>query len=281
MSWRVVARKEFSDAVRSLVFWIVSGLFIAFGLLVVGSYVAFEDEMTTAGAQAGTALDAMLFVLTPVTLFAPLIALLVGYKAIVGEHESGSLRVLLSLPHTRWDVMFGKLLGRTAVVVIPVALAFVVMGALISIAIEPVSPVEYLVLLAVSIVFVAAFVAIAVAISGLTKRSTVAGAGVFGLYALFLVFWDVIELGLLYLFEGSINPGPNPPHWYHLVDMIAPNGAYMTAMQGLLPGTDIYAGMFPENPPLYLSEWAALTVLVAWLVIPFALGYWRFREADL
>lgn len=280
MSWQIVMRKEFSDAARSLVLWIISVIFILFSLLLVGSYIAFEEEFGPPGADPGTSLDAMVFVLSPIALVAPIIALVVGYKAIVGEREAGSLKVLLSLPHTRWDVMFGKLVGRTLVVAIPLVVALIVMGGLITVFVDPIGVGNYLIILALSIILAAVFVAIAVAISGATKSSTVAGAAMFGVYLLFLVFWDILELGLLYLVEGTINVGQNPPGWFLFMDMLSPDGAYLAAARGLMPDVDLMAGM---NVPdvWYLSEWIALGLLLFWLVVPFAIGYLRFREADL
>lgn len=281
MSWRVVAKKEFNDAIRSLVLWIVSAVFVLFGVLLVGSYIIFEDAFSPPDADPGTALDAMVFVLSPIALVAPIIALMVGYKAIVGERESGSLKVLLSLPHTRWDVMFGKLVGRSLVVTVPLLAALIVMGILVSIFIEPIGPVTYGIVLVLSILFAMTFVAIAIAISGATSNSTIAGAAMFGVYVLFLLFWDLIDLGLLYLVEGRLTPQPDPPGWYLFFDMLSPDGAYLIAAQGLLPEVDIYAGLFPDTVPWYLTEWVAITILFFWLVVPFAIGYYRFREDDL
>ncbi len=280
MSWQVIARKEFSDAMRSLVLWIVSAVFVAFSVLLVGSYIVFEGEFSPPDADPGTALDALVFVLSPIALIAPIIGLVVGYKAIVGERESGSLKALLSLPHTRWDVMFGKLVGRTMVVVIPLVVALVVMGGLITVFVDPVSILDFLIIFVLSVLLAAVFVAIAVAISGATSSSTIAGAAMFGIYLLFLLFWDLIDLGLLYIFEGRLTPGQNPPAWYFFFDMLSPDGAYIAAAQGFLPGVDIFAG---TNIPdvWYLSPWIALVVLLFWLVVPFVIGYQRFKEADL
>ncbi len=281
MNWLTIARKEFSDASRSLMLWIVSALFILFALVVMGAYIIFQEEFTPPDAEPGTAVDVFLFVLSPVGLFAPIIALLVGYKAIVGERESGSLKVLLSLPYTRLDVMIGKFIGRSMVMAVPLLLAFIILGGLILAFVGTFSVLDYVVIIILSLLFAAVFVSIAIAISSMTKSSTIAGAAMFGVYLVFLVFWDLFELALLYLIEGTVFPPDPIPHWFLFVDMLAPQGAYSNAVQGFLPGVDIYGGMFPENPPLYLSEWAALLVLIAWFAIPFFLAYVRFRGVDL
>lgn len=280
MTWQAIARKEISDASRSLVLWIVSGLFLLFALVIAGAFVILAD-IEGPGGEPATALDAMAFVISPVSLFAPIIALLVGYKAIVGERDSGSLKVLLALPHTRWDVMFGKLLGRTFVVAVPVALAFVVMGILFSVFIELVSVPEFVILFALSILFASAFVSIAIAISGAVKSSTVAAAAMFGVFAVFFILWDFLLLALHYLIEGEIFPIGPQPEWYLFVQLLAPDGAFTVAANGMLPNVDLYAGTLPGEVPLYLSEWAGILILLVWLVVPYALGYLRFRRVDL
>lgn len=282
MSWRAIARKEVSDASRSLVLWIVSALFLLFAVVVAGAFVVLSG-LEGPGSEPATALDAMVFIISPVSLFAPIIALLVGYKAIVGERDSGSLKVLLSLPHTRWDVMFGKLVGRTVVMAVPVAIAFLVMGLLISVFVEPVAIGEFMLLFVLSILFAAVFVSIAIAVSGAVRSSTVAAAAMFGVFATFFLLWDVLLFALNYAIEGQVfvSPMDGYPEWYLFVDMLSPNGAFTVAGQGMLPNVDLYAETFPSDVPLYLSEWAALVVLVAWLVVPYTLGYLRFRSVDL
>ncbi|MFP4590324.1 MAG: ABC transporter permease subunit [Halobacteriales archaeon] len=280
MSWTAVARKEVSDASRSLILWIVSALFLLFAVIIIGAFILVES-VAPAEATEASALDALAFVISPVSLFAPIIALLVGYKAIVGERDSGSLKVLLSLPHTRWDVMFGKLVGRSVVMAIPVLVAFVVMGLLITVFVEPIAIGEFLVLFVLSLLFATAFVAIAIAISGAVRSSTVAAAAMFGIFALFFLLWDVILLGLNYAIEGEVFPSTILPEWYLFVQMLAPNGAFNVAAQGMLPNVDLYAGRFPGEVPVYLSEWAGLGVMLLWLVVPFTIGYLRFRSVDL
>ena len=44
----------------------------------------------------------------------PLIALVLGYDAIVGEKERGSLELLLSMPITRFEILLGKFSGLAA-----------------------------------------------------------------------------------------------------------------------------------------------------------------------
>ena len=54
--------------------------------------------------------------LSSLTIFLlPLIALLLSYDAIVGEHERGTLALLLAYPVARWQVIVGKFLGHVTI----------------------------------------------------------------------------------------------------------------------------------------------------------------------
>src|SRR6185369_4501123 len=59
-----------------------------------------------------------------VTYLVPLIALLLGYDAIVGERERGSLELLLSMPITRFELLLGKFAGLAAALAVSTALGF-------------------------------------------------------------------------------------------------------------------------------------------------------------
>src|SRR5690606_32120430 len=48
-------------------------------------------------------------------LLVPLIALMLSFDAIVGEHERGTLALLLSYPVRRWQVVVGKVVGQTTI----------------------------------------------------------------------------------------------------------------------------------------------------------------------
>ena len=111
VTWRDVARKDFEDAARSKLLWGLIAVFVAFLVMsLLSAEELFPDAVTVDAATAlsGVAMLAQLFV--------PGIELVAGYMAVVGERRSGSLRVLLSYPFSRFDVVAGKLVGRSLVV---------------------------------------------------------------------------------------------------------------------------------------------------------------------
>jgi ABC-type Na+ efflux pump permease subunit len=68
------------------------------------------------GAVGADPLAIVVVSLTSLTIFLiPLIALLLSFDGIVGEHERGTLMLLLSYPLARWQVVVGKVLGQTVI----------------------------------------------------------------------------------------------------------------------------------------------------------------------
>jgi len=115
----------------------------------------------------------------------PLIALVIAYSAVTGERESGSLKLLLSLPHSRADVVFGKVAGRSAALSTAIIVGFVVPAVILALgplSLDIVSYVGYTLLVAL---LVSVFVAIAVGWSAAAPSQRIALGGAIGLYFLF------------------------------------------------------------------------------------------------
>ena len=105
-----IAGKEFRDRMRNRWVLAVALVFTVFSLAI--AYFG--------GAQQGTvgfrSIEFTIASLVSLVIYLiPLIALLLGFDAIVGERERGSLDLLLSLPITRIELLLGKYLGLAAV----------------------------------------------------------------------------------------------------------------------------------------------------------------------
>jgi ABC-2 type transport system permease protein len=276
MSWVVVARKDFEDAARSKMLWAITALFV----------------LTTAGGMyaAGVVLDqqraseALQWLGAPAAMIVPLAALVVAYLAIAGERESGSIKILLGLPHTRRDVVLGKLLGRATVVAVATVVAFLA-GAVVLLVQHGSLPVVEFALLGLNTLFFGlVFVGIAVGFSAMMATRSRAMAGAIGLFFLFQLIWDFVPLGVYYVVEGGMpTVTQGLPAWYFFVQMINPKNAYSTLSTHLVnPNTATQIEqMLGGDIPFYLQEWFLVVILLAWLVVPVALGYWRFQRVDL
>jgi ABC-2 type transport system permease protein len=319
VSWRVVAEKDFRDAVRSRWLWGLSLFFVAF---IAGSTALFY---TVVGSGDGAATSKDLFGLfagagflsfsyTGLLAFALVfIALITSYAAVVGERDSGTLKLLLSLPHSRRDVVVGKVLGRSGVVVAPVVLGFLVAAVVMVVAGVRVNFGTYLPQVLLTSLLGVVFVAVGVGLSASARTSRRATLTVFGLYFLFSVLWASVPSGVvslvnearkalgmetiaaatevkLQLFLKHLNPLRAYETLVAQVYFAAQSGSSQLppdVQARILKagfGTRVVIqeqGLFADSLPLYLSTGFMFVVLLAWGVVPPLLGFLAFDDADL
>ncbi|WP_247000521.1 ABC transporter permease subunit [Halosolutus gelatinilyticus] len=282
MSWAHIARKDFEDAVRSKVFWALSALTV----LIVAGISAIPNLIHVPGQGPAPGFDdAMSFMFTWIVLMASIIGLVVGYQSIVKERESGSIRFLLGLPNTRFDVVAGKVVGRTAVVTVSTVIGFLV-GAVVIVALyDGFDAADYVGLLALTIITGLVYVSVAVGVSASVSTRSKAVAGVLGIYIVFDWLWTLVPMAIYRLLEGEFPGATGLPTWYVLVERFGiwePIGAISWTLVDIggvepVPTADRLAG----DVPFYLETWFAWVFVVAWIVLPLGIGYYRFSRAKL
>lgn len=220
------------------------------------------------------------FMTDSVTLFVPLVAVVVGHKAVVGERESGELALTLSLPHTRRDLVLGKLCSRGGLLAAAMLAGFGLAAVLVVYPYGTLEPLTYVAYLGLTLLFGLVFLNLAVAVSTITRREQVATVLALGLFALFVVLWDLVrEASRIALEAIGLTTGPLPD-WARGLLGAEPVSAYERAVAAFWGsgGGGPGAG---AGDPWFLGGWVALLVLVAWAVLPLLVGYWRFERADL
>src|SRR3569832_1835254 len=104
-----IASKEFWDRIRNRWVLAVALVFTAFALVI--AYFGAAQQ----GAVGFRSIDLTIASLVSLVIYLiPLIALVLGFDAIVGERERGSLDLLLSMPITRLELLLGKYFGLAA-----------------------------------------------------------------------------------------------------------------------------------------------------------------------
>ncbi|WP_255190605.1 ABC transporter permease subunit [Natronobeatus ordinarius] len=282
MSWVHVARKDFEDASRSLLLWALTGLLI---LLVAGlstiPYLLAESG-TTPAFEEGLA-----FLYSPIGFLIPIIGLVVGYRSIVGERESGTIRFLLGLPNTRRDVLVGKVLGRAGVVAVPTAIGFVVGALVIAVLYEGFDVLDYVGLFLFSLVMGLVYVAIAVGISASVRTRAKALGLVITVYAVFDMLWATVPMTLYWVLENELPGFDGLPAWYLLLERLSPGealGAIALTLVDFAGAGDFdltAAGRVAGEAPFYLENWFAWVIVGLWIAVPLGIGYLRFRRATL
>jgi ABC-2 type transport system permease protein len=297
-SVRAVAKKDFQDSVRSWMFWGLSIFFFTLLVATTGIVAYFGEEIA---AQGATTEMLVVFVSQITRLVLPLIALILGWKAIAGERESGSIKVLLSLPHSRKDVLIGKLIGRSAVLSLSLVIGFVLAAVVVAALLGGFDVGDYIGLLAMSILYGVAYTSIAVALSSLTRSTTIAGAAMFGVFVLFYIAWNALMSGLQVLMnEGYISSETYAveadgetfeferlPDWAFFIESLDPGHAYSNALSIVTGAADsdldvaLESAMFDGSIPFYLQDWFAFLILLFWIVVPIGVALYRFDRVDL
>ncbi|PSP36921.1 hypothetical protein BRC66_07640 [Halobacteriales archaeon QH_2_66_30] len=117
MSWTAIAKKDLQDSIRSRTLWATIGIFLGLILLLSWLFTDGSGEETFIAAAGFTFLIGVLF-------FIPMAGLLLSVKSIIRERNSGTINLLLSLPHTRGEMIVGKFVGRSVVMVVTVLAGF-------------------------------------------------------------------------------------------------------------------------------------------------------------
>jgi ABC-2 type transport system permease protein len=296
MSWSVVARKEFRDAIRSRWLWALTVVFVLFSAGAAGIYVLLNSQ----GQTELTSLGLIFFLLSPAGILVPIIGLVVSYKAVAGERESGSLKLLLGLPHTRLDVVLGKVVGRTAVTAVAVVVGFAVTAVVAFVGFSEFSPGAYAGFVALTLLLALTYISIGVGISSLVSTTSRALASAVSFYVVFELLWGVLVLLAYWLSTfltgSSFNPaGYGQVDWVAFLLSLAPGSAFSRATSLFLPvspdeiasgGVTVGAGggageAAASSDPFYLAAWFGVVVLLAWIAVMVAAGYRRFSRADL
>jgi ABC-2 type transport system permease protein len=292
MSFEVVAKKEFTDAIRSNVLIAITVLFFLLSALIIAVYV-FVDSF-----QAASATDLIQSLTSGATWFVPILAIILTYKAIVGERTSGSLALMLSLPHTRSDVYLGKFIGRSGVLLAAILAAFLGGGIVMVYEFGLSGVATFLGYMVFIMLLGLVYVSVGLALSGATNSSTLAAIGSFGLLALFKLWTAIITVGLTILafvldkvgIDVASSLEGNQESASAFIDfllLINPHIGYSFAVEQFVYGqelgsTTFLAGAFiTAGDPWYASPYVGLFVIFVWIAVPAALGYLRFESVDL
>lgn len=194
-----VAEKELLEAMRSkwlstftIVFALLALLISFFGLssLGVGGYQGFNRV-------TASLLNLVLYLL-------PLIALVMGSSAVVGEKESGSLHVLLTQPVSKSEVIIGKFLGLSLALLASILTGFGGAGVVIAWKIGTINIMDYLIFVLLSIILAFIFLSIALLISVISKkRAQALGFGIF-IWFLMILVYDFLAIGVVSLQKVSV-----------------------------------------------------------------------------
>lgn len=270
LQWRqvqAVAAKEFRDRLRNRWVLAVAVVFTVFSLLITYFGSAAQGQIGPRSIELTIA-----SLVSLVIYLIPLIALLLGFDAIVGERERGSLDLLLALPITRLELLLGKYLGLAGALTLSTVSGFALVALLLYQRFSWAGLYHYAGFVLSSVLLGLAFLSLAVLLSVLARdRTRASGLAIAMWFALVLVF-DLLLLGLLVATGGQFGGQVfayllllNPADIFRILNVFSLDD--VQRLYGL-------ASILP--PALSQVGWLS-SAMLAWIVAPLALASWRFR----
>lgn len=262
----VICAKEFRDRIRNRWVLAVALIFALFALAIAYFGAAQQGEV---GFRS---IDVTIASLVSLVIYlVPLIALILGYDAIVGEQERGSLELMLSMPISRFEILLGKYLGLAAALASSTVIGFGAGLLPLAQALTVGDGYHYAGFVASAILMGLAFLSISMLVSVLAFDRVRASGVAIGLWFFFVLVFDLLLMGALVLSAGRLGSGTfaallmlNPADVFRLMNIFS--SEQVRTMYGL-------ATVMPER---LTDPLALFSIMLAWIVAPFCLAYWRF-----
>ncbi|NMG45765.1 ABC transporter permease subunit [Aromatoleum toluvorans] len=263
-----LAGKEFWDRIRNRWVLAVALVFTVFALVI--AYFG--------GAQQGTvgfrSIEFTIASLVSLVIYlVPLIALVLGFDAIVGERERGSLDLLLSMPITRFELLLGKYLGLAAALAFSTVAGFGLVAIVLSAQLNLAALMHYFGFMLSSVLLGLAFLSLAVMVSVFAADRTRASGFAIALWFLFVLVFDLLLLGALVVTGGKYG-GEIFPY------LLLLNPADVFRILNIFSLDDVRTlyGLATVFPRALAEPWLLGLVMTAWIAAPLGVAAWRFRK---
>ena len=263
-----IAGKEFWDRIRNRWVLEVALVFTVFALVI--AYVGAAQQ----GAVGFRSIDVTIASLVSLVIYLiPLIALVLGFDAIVGERERGSLDLLLSMPITRVELLLGKYLGLAAALTFSTVAGFGLVAVVLSSQLELDALFHYFGFMLSSVLLGCAFLSLAVMLSVFAGDRTRASGLAIAMWFFFVLVFDLLLLGALVVSGGQWG-GELFPY------LLLLNPADVFRILNIFSLEDVRAlyGLATVFPPSLANPALLGVVMFAWIALPLGIAAWRFRK---
>ena len=262
-----IAAKEFRDRMRNRWVLAVTLVFTVFSLVI--AYFGGAQQ----GAVGFRSIEFTIASLVSLVIYLiPLISLLLGFDAIVGERERGSLDLLLSLPITRLELLLGKYLGLAAALTLSTLVGFGLVAVLLYQHISWAGLYHYIGFMISSVLLGLAFLSMAVLMSVVARDRTRASGLAIAMWFFFVLVFDLLLLGILVGTGGSF--GGDAFAWLLLLN---PADVFRILNVFSLDDVRTLYGLTSILPASLGSPLVMGSVMLAWIVLPLAVARWRFK----
>ena len=261
-----IAGKEFRDRIRNRWVLAVALVFTAFALVI--AYFGAAQQGTVGFASIEVTIASLVSL---VIYLIPLIALILGFDAIVGERERGSLDLLLSMPITRLELLLGKYLGLAAALALSTVAGFGLVGMVLLTGFDFNALFHYAGFVLSSVLLGMSFLSMAVAVSVFAVDRTRASGLAIALWFFFVLVFDLLLLGALVATGGHAGGEIFP--WLMLAN---PADVFRVLNVFSLDEVRSLYGLSTVFPDGLAAPWKLALVMVLWIAVPLGIAARRF-----
>lgn len=294
----IIVRKEVLENLKSLRYWGLIGLFV---LLFVATSAAVGSAMRglrIPGLELGRGRLVVQLVgslSSAMSYVAPLLGIALGFSAIAAEREKGTIRLVLARPVYRDQVLNGKILAATILIVIAVlvstALSLPISVVLHGVTVTADDLSRLMLSLIPSILLALAYYALSLFISVLSDRSSRAFLYCILAWILFTFILPIVASMIALSVLGpppaiSFNMtrgGQLPPQlrdYYRKAEeitssvlIISPNDRYSTFVNALFTRRSPQTTSYVDLGSIIATRWVDLAVLAAYVAVFTLLSY--------
>ncbi len=263
-----IAGKEFRDRVRNRWVLAVALVFTTFALVI--AYFGSAQQ----GVVGFGSIEVIIASLVSLVIYLiPLIALILGFDAIVAERERGSLDLLLSLPLTRLELLLGKYLGLAAALTSSTIAGFGLVAVVLSTRLDASALFHYVGFMLSSVLLGCAFLSMAVMLSVFAADRTRASGLAIAAWFFFVLVFDLLLLGALVASGGQWG-GDFFPY------LLLANPADVFRILNIFTFDDVRTlyGLATVFPPHLANPWLLGGVMFAWILLPLGVAARKFRQ---
>lgn len=256
----VIAERELWTVLRTRAYLLLA---MAFFVVTVGLATLTDGP---ARGYVPTELD----LLVPMELLVPIVAIALGYRAILGDATRGELEMLRTYPLTADQHVIGSFVGRAIVLTLIITVSLAVVGILVAVTPPDVvrifathetadSPLLFVRFVALTVLLGLVFLAIGLAISAIARSSRTAIA----IIAAFLV---LVILGFEVLLARGLAGGWIADELLTSLLALAPNTAYRGLVLETAVGIESPVGIRAAAPIwslLGMFAWLAISLVIA------------------
>lgn len=272
MNWRPIARHDARDGIGSTVFW----------LLLLGLTVIFLGLVGLVWNYGESDMEEFLELALPVVeLIVPLLAVVMGYRVVIGAVSSGTIGLLMSLPHRRLDLAIGSFVGRSVVLGVPLLVALVLAGIAGMVLLDGFDLIEYTGFILLTLVLGISFLGIAIGLSMASDSSRRVTALAFGAYILLVIMWQAVaSLVVVVVYRFNTEALMIRPEWGFLLEMLSPVVSFQIVLDSVI-SLELSTLADEFGAPGFVTPSVAMVILIGWIAVSLTLGYLRFARTEL